>query len=71
MRAKKKSKQSGVVANDFSLNTGEAGRSLSWRPASLQSEFQDCQGYTDKLCLNSHPDPQVKKKKTKNKKQKA
>jgi hypothetical protein len=39
--------------HSFNPSTGEAeaGRSLSSRPAKgLQSEFQDSQGYTEKLC---------------------
>ena len=37
----------------FNPSTQEtkAGRSLSSRPAGLQSEFQDSQGYTEKSCL--------------------
>jgi hypothetical protein len=43
-----------VVAHAFNSSTweAEAGRFLSLRPAwSIQSEFQDRQGYTEKPCL--------------------
>jgi hypothetical protein len=53
----------GVVENAFNPSTreAEAGRFLSLRPAYLQSELQDSQGYTEKPCL--------KKTKTKTNKQ--
>jgi hypothetical protein len=43
----------GVVAHAFNPSTleAEAGGFLSSRPACLQSEFQDSQGYTEKPCL--------------------
>ena len=56
-----------MVAHAFNPSTWEteAGRFLSARPSwSLQSEFQDCQGYTENPCLKK----QNKKQKTKNKK---
>jgi hypothetical protein len=42
-----------MVAHTFSSSTQEAetGGFLSSRPAGLQSEFQDSQGYTEKPCL--------------------
>jgi hypothetical protein len=42
-----------VVAHPFNPSTweAEAGGFLSSRPACLQSEFQDSQGYTEKPCL--------------------
>jgi hypothetical protein len=44
-----------VVAHNFNPSTwkaaAEAGIFLSLRPACLQSEFQDSQGYTEKHCL--------------------
>jgi hypothetical protein len=42
-----------VVAHAFNPSTweAEAGGFLSLRPACLQSEFQDSQGYTEKPCL--------------------
>jgi hypothetical protein len=42
-----------VVAHVFNPSTweAEAGRFLSSRPAWLQSEFQDSQGYTENPCL--------------------
>jgi hypothetical protein len=51
-----------VVVHAFNPSTreAEAGGFLSSRPAGLQSEFQDSQGYTEKPCLK-------KKQKTKNK----
>ena len=53
-----------VVVHTFNPSTREAevGGFLSSRPACIQSEFQDSQGYTEKPCLE--------KQKTKNKKQK-
>jgi hypothetical protein len=50
-----------VVAHAFNPSTweAEAGGFLSLRPACLQSEFQDSQGYTEKLCLEK-----LKKKKS-------
>jgi hypothetical protein len=40
-----------VVAHAFNPSTweAEAGEFLSSKPAGLQSEFQDSQGYTEKL----------------------
>jgi hypothetical protein len=40
-----------VRAFNPSTQEAEAGRSLSLRPAWCISEFQDSQGYTEKLCL--------------------
>jgi hypothetical protein len=42
-----------VVVHAFNPSTreAEAGRLLSSRPAGLQSEFQDSQGYTEKPYL--------------------
>jgi hypothetical protein len=53
-----------VVAHAFNPSTweAEAGGFLSSRPACLQSEFQDSQGYTEKPCLEK---PKKKKKKKK------
>jgi hypothetical protein len=55
----KNNNKPGLVAHIFNPSTreAEAGGFLSSRPAWLQSEFQDSQGYTEKPCL----------KKTKNK----
>jgi hypothetical protein len=47
-----------------STREAEAGGFLSSRPAGLQSEFQDSQGYTEKLSqkkTNKQPPPQKKK----------
>jgi hypothetical protein len=54
----------GVVAHVFNPSTreAEAGGFLSSRPAGLQSEFQDSQGYTEKPSLEK---PKKKKKKKK------
>ena len=45
-----------VVAQAFNPSTWkvEAGGFLSSRPACLQSEFQDSQGYTEKPCLKTN-----------------
>jgi hypothetical protein len=45
--------QPGVVVHAFNPSTweAEAGGFLSLRPAGLQSEFQDSQGYTEKPYL--------------------
>ena len=42
-----------VVVHTFNPSTREAevGGFLSSRPACIQSEFQDSQGYTEKPCL--------------------
>jgi hypothetical protein len=47
------------VAHTFNPSTreAEAGEFLSSRPAWLQIEFQDSQGYTEKPCLETHPPP--------------
>jgi hypothetical protein len=65
----------GVVAHAFDPSTweAEAGGFLSLRPAwsTIQSEFQDSQGYTEKPCLkqtNKQTNKQTKSK-SKNKKQ--
>jgi hypothetical protein len=52
-----------VVEHAFNSSTweAEAGGFLSWRPAGLQSEFQDRQAYTEKPCLETSP-PQKKVK---------
>ena len=49
----------GVVAFNFNPSTQEAEtrRSVSLRPAGLQSKFQDSQGYTEKLCLEKYQKP--------------
>jgi hypothetical protein len=49
----KKKKRRAVVAHAFHLSTWEeeAGGFLSRGHPSLQSEFQDSQGYTEKPCL--------------------
>jgi hypothetical protein len=63
--------QPGVVAHAFNPSTpeAEAGRFLSSRPAwSIQSEFQDSQGYTEKPCLEKKKQKKNKKKKNKKKK---
>jgi hypothetical protein len=59
-----------VVAHAFNPSTqeAEAGGFLSSTPG-LQSEFQDTQGYTEKLCLEK-PKPKPKKKKKRKKKRK-
>ena len=51
----------GVVAYAFNPSTqeAEAGRFLSSRPARLQNEFQDSQGYTEKPCLEKPNKKQV------------
>jgi hypothetical protein len=56
------------VVHAFNSSTWEAevGGFLSLRPAWLQSEFQDSQGYTEKPCLKK----KKKKKKRKEKKRK-
>ena len=55
-----------MVAYAFNPSTqeAEAGRFLSSRPARLQNEFQDSQGYTEKPCLEK---PNRKQKTEKNK----
>jgi hypothetical protein len=57
-----------VVAHAFNPSTreAEAGGFLSSRPACLQSEFQDNQGYTEKPCLEKQ-----KQNKTKQQQQKS
>jgi hypothetical protein len=47
----------GMVVHAFNPSTqeAEAGGFLSSRPAGLQSEFQDSQGYTEKPCLKKVP----------------
>jgi hypothetical protein len=52
-----------VVAHAFYLSTweAEAGRFVSLRPAGLQSEFQDSQGYTEKPCLKQTNKTKTKK----------
>jgi hypothetical protein len=52
-----------VVAHAFNPSTreAEAGGFLSWRPAGLQSEFQDSQGYSEKHCLEKQKQQQEKK----------
>jgi hypothetical protein len=62
--------QPGVV--DFNPSTWEAksGRFLSSRPAWLQSEFQDSQGYTEKPCLEKTKTKPKKKKKERKKERK-
>jgi len=54
-----------VVAHAFNLSAweAEAGRFLSSR-SGLQSEFQDSQGYTEKLCLENTKKKKKKKKKS-------
>jgi hypothetical protein len=60
--------KSGMVAHAFNLSTreAEAGKFLSLGQPGLQSEFQDCQGYTEKPCLkktkNQKPKKQTNKK---------
>jgi hypothetical protein len=55
----------GVVVHAINPSTreAEAGGFLSSRPACLQSEFQDSQGYTEKPCFEK-PKKQNKNKKT-------
>jgi hypothetical protein len=55
-----------MVAHTFNPSTREAegGRFLSSRPAGLQSEFQDSQGYTEKPCLETKQN-KTKQNKTK------
>jgi hypothetical protein len=55
------------VAHAFNPSSweAEAGRFLSSRPAWLQSEFQDSQGYTEKPCLKKKTKPKKKKKERK------
>jgi hypothetical protein len=55
-----------VVAQVFnpSIQEAEAGGFLSSRPAWLQSEFQDSQGYTEKPCLQKQKQNNNNKKKT-------
>jgi hypothetical protein len=62
----------GMVAHTFNPSTweAEAGRFLSSRPACLQSEFQDSQGYTKKLCLENQTKPNQTKPKQNKTKQK-
>jgi hypothetical protein len=45
----------GIMVHAFDPSTWEAkaGTFLSSRPACLQSEFQDSQGYTEKPCLKN------------------
>jgi hypothetical protein len=59
-----------VVAHTFNPSTweAEAGGCLSSRPAGLQSEFQDSQGYTEKPCLEKPKKKKKKKFKKKNNK---
>jgi hypothetical protein len=61
-----------VVAHAFNPSTweAEAGRFLSSRAACLQSEFQDNQGYTEKLCLKKNKTKQKNKNKQTNKNKK-
>jgi hypothetical protein len=56
-----------VVVHAFDPSTGEveAGGFLSSRPACLQSEFQDSQGYTEKHCLEKPKPNQTKPNQTK------
>ena len=53
-----------MVAHAFNPSTqeAEAGRFLSSRPAGLQSEFQDSQGYTEKPCLKKPKNEKTKKR---------
>jgi hypothetical protein len=56
-----------VVADTFNPSTqeAEAGEFLSSRPAGLQSEFQDSQGYPEKPCIKKPKKQKNKKKKNK------
>jgi hypothetical protein len=58
-----------VVVHTFNPSTqeAEAGRFLSSRPAGLQSEFQDSQGYTEKPCLKKPKNEKTKNKQNNNK----
>jgi hypothetical protein len=46
-----------------STQEAEAGRFLRLRPAWLQTEFQDSQGYTEKPCLEKPKTKQTNKQK--------
>jgi hypothetical protein len=61
-----------VVAHTFnpSIWEAEAGRSLSLRPAGLQSEFQDSQVYTEKPSGKNTKQNKTKQNKTKQNKTK-
>ena len=60
-----------MVAYPFNSNTweAEAGRSMSSRIAGLHREFQDSQGYTEKLFWKKKKQKQQRKQ-NKNKKRK-
>jgi hypothetical protein len=62
-----------VVAHIFSPSTQEAekGGSLSSRPAGLQIEFQDSQGYTEKACLQNQNNNHNKTKGTRRKEERS
>jgi hypothetical protein len=50
----------GVNTFNPSTQEAEAGGFLSSRPAWLQSEFQDRQGYTEKPCLEKQKQTNTK-----------
>jgi hypothetical protein len=57
----------GVVAHTFNASTqeAEAGGFLTSRPAGLQSEFQDSQGYRETLSRKTKTKTKTKTKKKK------
>jgi hypothetical protein len=69
-----KERKLSVVAHTFNPSTreAEAGGFLSSRPAwsTLQSEFQDSQGYTEKLCLGKKKRERERRKRKKKRKEK-